>query len=113
MKRKYLLSIICLLIISEGLFAQNSNSNKELIVLKTKNTSAVYAINSDRMVYLYYYGKKLNNANDFIKYHGPPIGPIVSTYSGKKFTDPALFAVHSNGLQIPTIRQITFGSCRN
>ena len=98
MKKKYLLSIICLLIISEGVFAQNSNSNKELIVLNSKNTSAVYAINSDKMVYLYYYGKKLNNTNNFISYDGTAIGPIVSTYSGKKFTEPALFAVHSNGL---------------
>ena len=98
MKKNSNTILLFLIFFYTGVFAQNSNSNKKLIVLKTKNTSAVYAINSDSMVYLYYYGKKLNNTNNFIKYDGAAIGPIVSTYSGKKFTEPALFAVHSNGL---------------
>ena len=107
MKNKYFISIVCLLIITEGLFAQNSNSSKELIVLKTKNTSTVYAINSDSMVYLYYYGAKLSNTDDFKKYNGSPIGPIISTYAGRTFTEPALLAVHPNGLLSTELKYIS------
>ena len=83
-----------LLVLTTSIRAQN----KELIVLNTKNTSAVYAVDSDSMVYLYYYGRKLNNAINFTKYSGSPLGPIISAYSGNKYAEPAMFAQHSNGM---------------
>lgn len=107
MKKNKFLTIAFLFAISLGMYAQKSNPNKELIVLKTQNTSAIYAVSSDSMVYLYYYGKKLSNTANFIKYDGPSVGPIISTYSGKKFTEPALLAVHSNGLLSTELKYVS------
>jgi len=108
MKIIFNIRYLLLIFIGTGVYAQKSNPNKELIVLKTQNTSAVYAVSSDSMVYLYYYGKKLKNTAAFIKYDGPSVGPIISAYSGKKFTEPALFAVHSNGLLTTELKYLSY-----
>ena len=83
-----------------------SNNINELIVLQTKNTSAVYGVSTDSLVHLYYYGKKLQNTTDFKKYDAPPIGAIISSYSGQIFTEPALQVVHANGLLSTELKYI-------
>ena len=83
-----------------------SNNIVDLIVLQTKNTSAVYGINSDSSVNLYYYGKKLINTADLKRYDVPPIGSIISTYAGQTFTEPALQVIHANGLLSTELKYI-------
>lgn len=106
MRKKIKITLLLVAVVT-GIYAQKSNPNKELIVLKTQNTSAVYAVSSDSLVYLYYYGAKLSNTNDFKKYNGSPIGPIISTYAGRTFTQPALLVVHSNGLLSTDLKYIS------
>ena len=83
-----------------------SNNINELIVLQTKNTSAVYGVSNDSLVHLYYYGKKLQNTTDFKKYDAQPIGAIISAYAGQIFTEPALQVVHANGMLSSELKYI-------
>ncbi len=84
-----------------------SNAINDLIVLQTKNTTAVYGINNDSVAHLYYYGKKLNNTTDFKNYDAAPIGAIISAYAGQTFNEPALQVIHANGLLSTELKYIS------
>jgi alpha-galactosidase len=108
MIRHFKHSILIQLLIVATAFAQNDNFDKNLITLNTKNTSVVYAIHkADSLPHLYYYGTKLNDASDFGKYRGNPIGPMISSYAGQTFREPALLATHANGLLSTELKYIS------
>ncbi len=88
----------------------DNNSEKELIVLNTKNTTAVYGVSGNLGVDCYYYGKKLTNTGDFKKYDGSSLGSIISSYAGQTFTEPALQVIHANGLLSTELKYVSHTS---
>ena len=106
-KKDVLISLLLpLLLLTKTVKAKNSNT-KELIVLQTKNTTAVYAVDNKLGIACYYYGKKINNTDDFKNYDGAALGTLISSYAGQTFTEPALQAVHAHGLLSTELKYIS------
>ena len=88
-------------------YVARSKAINDLILLKTKNTTAIYGINDTSMVHLYYYGNKLNNATYFKNYNAPQVGAIIIPYSGQTFTESAVQVIQAEGLLSTKLKYIS------
>ncbi len=85
----------------------NAQNNKQLVVINTKNTTQVIRIehgNVDRL----YYGSKLENTSDYLKYNGGATGSLFPAFSGRTTEEAPLRAGHSNGLLSTEMGLVSF-----
>ena len=68
-----------------------------LIIIETKRTALVYRVNDD-VVNCYYFGERLGDYQVFQSLTTPARGPLLSSYKGQNFNEPALRVTHHDGV---------------